>query len=578
MPRRNDIRKILLLGSGPIVIGQACEFDYSGTQGAKALTGLGYDVVLVNSNPATIMTDPELVRRTYVEPLTVQALSAIIERERPDALLPTLGGQTALNLALELNEAGVLSRYGVQLIGAQVDAIRKAEDRKLFKEAMNNCGLNSARSGVAHTVEEAREIVKETGYPVILRPSFTMGGSGGAVVDKPEDLDAKVAWALQQSPNTEVLVEESLIGWKEYELEVIRDSADNFIVVCSIENIDPMGVHTGDSITVAPAMTLTDREYQRLRDAARGVMREIGVETGGSNVQFAIDPKTGRVLVIEMNPRVSRSSALASKATGYPIAKIAAKLAVGFTLDELENDITGTSAAFEPTIDYVIVKWPRFAFEKFPGSDARLGTQMKSVGEAMSIGRTFPEALQKAARSLETGKAGFVSLFDRIDYRELKFSPDAARDLAHDAPPLAKPKATLPPPVGDELWAALEKAVRVPTAERLFYVGDALRHGISTERLNKITGIDPWFLAQLERIVKQEQKIKNAPELDADLLRESKRLGFSDVQLGALRDQPASEIFKLRDELGVRAVFARVDTCAAEFPAKTPYLYSTYET
>src|SRR5882724_2996327 len=435
MPARSDIKKILLIGSGPIVIGQACEFDYSGTQGAKALTELGYDVVLVNSNPATIMTDPELVRRTYVEPLTVQALSAIIERERPDALLPTLGGQTALNLALELNEAGVLSRYGVMLIGAQVDAIRKAEDRKLFKEAMNNCGLNSARSGVAHTVEEAREIVKETGYPVILRPSFTMGGSGGAVVEKPEDLDAKVAWALQQSPNTEVLVEESLIGWKEYELEVIRDKKDNFIVVCSIENIDPMGVHTGDSITVAPAMTLTDREYQRLRDASRAVMHEIGVETGGSNVQFAVNPRDGRVLVIEMNPRVSRSSALASKATGYPIAKIAAKLAVGFTLDELENDITKTSAAFEPTIDYVVVKWPRFAFEKFPGAESRLGTQMKSVGEVMAIGRTFPEALQKAARSLETGKDGLTSLIGKVDYVALAQTPLSKRDLTMNAPP-----------------------------------------------------------------------------------------------------------------------------------------------
>jgi len=578
MPRRNDIRKILLLGSGPIVIGQACEFDYSGTQGAKALTGLGYDVVLVNSNPATIMTDPELVRRTYVEPLTVETVSAIIERERPDALLPTLGGQTALNLALELHDKGVLSKHGVRLIGAQVDAIRKAEDRVLFKDAMTAIGLESPVSAHCENLEQALEVVEKTGYPVILRPSFTMGGSGGAVVENAEELPTKLEWALLQSPTHQVLVEESLIGWKEYELEVIRDAADNFIVICSIENLDPMGVHTGDSITVAPSMTLTDREYQRLRDAARGVMREIGVETGGSNVQFAIDPKTGRVLVIEMNPRVSRSSALASKATGYPIAKIAAKLAVGFTLDELTNDITGTSAAFEPTIDYVIVKWPRFAFEKFPGSDARLGTQMKSVGEAMSIGRTFPEALQKAARSLETGKAGFVSLFDRIDYRNLKFSPDAARDLAHDAPPLAKPKPTLPPPVGDELWAALEKAVRVPTAERLFYVGDALRHGIGTERLNKITGIDPWFLAQLERIVKQEKKIETAPSLDAELLRESKRLGFSDVQIGALRKQTPAEIFKLRDELGVRAVFARVDTCAAEFPAKTPYLYSTYET
>ncbi|RYZ01769.1 MAG: carbamoyl-phosphate synthase large subunit [Myxococcales bacterium] len=578
MPARSDIKKILLIGSGPIVIGQACEFDYSGTQGAKALTELGYDVVLVNSNPATIMTDPELVRRTYVEPLTVQAVSAIIERERPDALLPTLGGQTALNLALELNEAGVLSKYGVQLIGAQVDAIRKAEDRKLFKDAMNNCGLNSARSGVAHTVEEAREIVKETGYPVILRPSFTMGGSGGAVVDKPEELDARVAWALQQSPNTEVLVEESLIGWKEYELEVIRDSKDNFIVVCSIENIDPMGVHTGDSITVAPAMTLTDREYQRLRDAARAVMHEIGVETGGSNVQFAVDPKTGRVIVIEMNPRVSRSSALASKATGYPIAKIAAKLAVGLTLDELTNDITGTSAAFEPTIDYVVTKWPRFAFEKFPGSDPRLGTQMKSVGEAMAIGRTFCESLQKAARSLETGKTGFISLFDRIDYRTLSLEPDTRRDLKHDAPPAPRQRLTLPPPAAqNELIPAIERAISVPTADRLFYVGDAIRSGISLERINALTGIDPWFLAQMNRLVEMEGTIKDAPELSEDLLRDAKRLGFSDPQIATLRGLTQTEVREKRIELGVTPVYSRVDTCSAEFPAKTPYLYSSFE-
>jgi carbamoyl-phosphate synthase large subunit len=578
MPRRNDVNKILLIGSGPIVIGQACEFDYSGTQGAKALVGLGYDVVLVNSNPATIMTDPELVRRTYIEPLTVDTLSAIIERERPDALLPTLGGQTALNLALELHGRGVLSKHGVRLIGAQVDAIRKAEDRQLFKEAMKNCGLECARSGFATSIEEARTIVETTGYPVILRPSYTMGGSGGAVVYRPEDLDAKVAWALLQSPNHQVLVEESLLGWKEYELEVIRDAADNFIVVCSIENVDPMGVHTGDSITVAPAMTLTDREYQRLRDAARAVMHEIGVETGGSNVQFAVDPKTGRVLVIEMNPRVSRSSALASKATGYPIAKVAAKLAVGLTLDELENDITGTSAAFEPTIDYVIVKWPRFAFEKFPGADPRLGTQMKSVGEAMAIGRTFPEALQKAARSLETGKAGLVSLVDRIDYRLLAREPETERDLTRDAPPAAKPRETLPPPAGDEIKTALEKLVPIATADRLFYVADAVRAGISLERLNQLTGIDPWFLAQISRIIETERELAKAPELSPALLRESKRLGFSDAQIGALRSKDAGEIRALRASLGLHAVYGRVDTCAAEFPAKTPYLYSSYET
>jgi len=578
MPRREDISKILLIGSGPIVIGQACEFDYSGTQGAKALTSLGYDVVLVNSNPATIMTDPELVRRTYVEPLTRSALAAIIERERPDALLPTLGGQTALNLALDLHESGVLSRYGVKLIGAQVDAIRKAEDRVLFKEAMKNCGLECPRSGYATNLAEAEEVAAMTGYPLILRPSFTMGGSGGAVVERPEELAPKIAWALFQSPTRQVLVEESVIGWKEFELEVIRDAKDNFIVVCSIENIDPMGVHTGDSVTVAPAMTLTDREYQRLRDAARAVMHEIGVETGGSNVQFAVDPKTGRMLVIEMNPRVSRSSALASKATGYPIAKIAAKLAVGFTLDELENDITGTSAAFEPTIDYVVVKWPRFAFEKFPGADARLGTQMKSVGEAMAIGRTFCEALQKAARSLETGKSGFVSLMDRVDYRLLAREPAKARDLAHDAPPLQKPRETLPPASEDELTRALDRVIGIPTAERLFYVGDALRKGLTPERVFARTAIDPWFVAQFARIVNHEEAIRSAPELSRELLLESKRLGFSDRQVASLRATTEDEVRALRKRLALSAVYGRVDTCAAEFPAKTPYLYSTFET
>jgi len=577
MPRRDDIEKILLIGSGPIVIGQACEFDYSGTQGAKALTGLGYDVVLVNSNPATIMTDPELVRRTYVEPIEVVMLTAIIERERPDALLPTLGGQTALNAAIALHESGVLSKHGVRLIGAQIDAIRKAEDRQLFKEAMDRAGLECPRSRHAGSVAEARDFAELTGYPVILRPSFTMGGSGGGIVRDAAELEAKVAWAIAQSPTRQVLVEESVVGWKEYELEVIRDKNDNFIVVCTIENIDPMGVHTGDSITVAPAMTLTDREYQRLRDAARAVMHEIGVETGGSNVQFAVDPKTGRMLVIEMNPRVSRSSALASKATGYPIAKIAAKLAVGLTLDELENDITGTSAAFEPTIDYVVVKWPRFAFEKFPGSDGRLGTQMKSVGEAMSIGRTFCEALQKAARSLETGKAGLTSLVGIVDYRALLEDPTAARDLVHDAPPMARPRASAPPPA-DELSAFLERVVTQPTADRLFHVADAIRQGISLERLHALTAIDPWFLEQLGRIVAHERAIHQAPELDARLLLESKRLGFSDVQIARLRGLTEGDVREARSARGVHAVYGRVDTCAAEFVARTPYLYSTWET
>ena len=578
MPRRDDLHKILLIGSGPIVIGQACEFDYSGTQGAKALTKLGYDVILVNSNPATIMTDPELVRRTYVEPLDHDTLAAIIERERPDALLPTLGGQTALNLALELHASGVLSKHRVQLIGASVEAIKKAEDRLLFKDAMRKAGLECPRSGYARSTAEAREVVKTTGYPAILRPSFTLGGAGGAVVDNESELDTKVAWALSESPVHEVLVEESVLGYKEYELEVIRDRADNFIVVCTIENIDPMGVHTGDSITVAPAMTLTDREFQRLRDAARAVMHEIGVETGGSNVQFAVCPKTGRVLVIEMNPRVSRSSALASKATGYPIAKIAAQLAVGFTLDELKNDITGTSAAFEPTIDYVVVKWPRFAFEKFPGSDRRLGTQMKSVGEVMSIGRSFPEALQKAARSLETGREGLVSLLDRIEYRMLDFVPPAQRDLVHDAPPMTLPVPPLPPAKPADLIEAVRAVVGIGTADRLFYVADAIRLGVTPAELFQRTAIDPWFLAQLQRIIDHERRLADAGQLDVELLRESKQLGFSDRQIAKLRNVREPEVRNQRLALGVRAVFGRVDTCAAEFVAMTPYLYSTYET
>src|SRR6202789_3983057 len=457
MPRRTDLQRILLIGAGPIVIGQACEFDYSGTQGAKSLREEGYDVVLVNSNPATIMTDPELAARTYVEPLDWRTLAVIIERERPQALLPTLGGQTALNLAMKLREEGVLERYGVEMLGARPESIAKAEDRALFKTAMEKIGLTCPRAGVVHSVAEAWAVVRSTGFPAILRPSFTMGGSGGGIAYSEKEFDAKVSWALAQSPTHEVLIEESVLGWKEFELEVMRDRADNFIVVCSIENIDPMGVHTGDSITVAPAMTLTDREYQRLRDAASAVMTEIGVETGGANVQFAVDPKSGRFHVIEMNPRVSRSSALASKATGYPIAKIAAKLAVGYTLDELKNDITRTSAAFEPVIDYVVVKWPRFAFEKFPGADETLGTQMKSVGESMSIGRSFCEALQKAARSLETGKDGLVSLFGRVDYRVLA-EPKRKRDLSMDAPEFETPK-TLPPATDDETRRALEKLV-----------------------------------------------------------------------------------------------------------------------
>src|SRR5579859_844889 len=490
MPRRTDLDRILLIGAGPIVIGQACEFDYSGTQGAKSLREEGYDVVLVNSNPATIMTDPELAVRTYVEPLDWRTVAAIIERERPQALLPTLGGQTGLNLAMKLRAEGVLERFGVEMLGARPDSIAKAEDRALFKAAMEKIGLTCPRSGVAHSIEDAWAVVRETGFPAILRPSFTLGGSGGGIAYSEKELEEKVRWALDQSPTGEVLIEESVLGWKEFELEVMRDRADNFIVVCSIENIDPMGVHTGDSITVAPAMTLTDKEYQRLRDAARAVMTEIGVETGGANVQFSVDPKTGKFHVIEMNPRVSRSSALASKATGYPIAKIAAKLAIGYTLDELKNDITQTSAAFEPVIDYVVVKWPRFAFEKFPGADATLGTQMKSVGEVMSIGRTFCEALQKAARSLETAKDGLVSLIGRVDYRALT-QPKKVRDLGLDPFEMELP-AHLPPASDLEVRAALTKLVAIPTADRLFYLADAMRVGFTDEELFALTSIDPW--------------------------------------------------------------------------------------
>jgi carbamoyl-phosphate synthase large subunit len=575
VPRRSDLQRILLVGAGPIVIGQACEFDYSGTQGAKALREEGFDVILVNSNPATIMTDPELAARTYVEPLEWRTLSAIIERERPHAILPTLGGQTGLNLAMRLREEGVLERFNVEMLGARPDAIAKAEDRALFKAAMEKIGLACPRAGVAHSVEDAWAVVRETGFPAILRPSFTLGGSGGGIAYSEKELVEKVTWALTQSPTHEVLIEESVLGWKEFELEVMRDRADNFIVVCSIENLDPMGVHTGDSITVAPAMTLTDREYQRLRDAARAVMTEIGVETGGANVQFAVDPKTGRVLVIEMNPRVSRSSALASKATGYPIAKIAAKLAVGYTLDELKNDITRTSAAFEPVIDYVVVKWPRFAFEKFPGADTTLGTQMKSVGEVMSIGRTFAEALQKAARSLETGRDGLVTLSDRVDYRVLA-QPTRQRDLGMEAPDVEVP-ATLPPPTPEETRSALEKLVIKPSADRLFYVADAMRAGFSDEELTAKTAIDPWFLAHLRRIIDTERLLAQGG-LGPRLLHTAKRLGFSDRQIAALVGRSEDEVRAARLAEGTRAVYARVDTCAAEFVAHTPYLYSTYET
>jgi len=584
MPRRDDLNKILLVGSGPIVIGQACEFDYSGTQGAKALRDEGYEVILVNSNPATIMTDPGMADRTYVEPLDPRTLRAIIERDKPDALLPTLGGQTALNLALELHEDGTLADCGVELIGAQPESITKAESRRQFKEAMAKIGLETPRSGYAHSVEEAREIVETgpdgqggTGYPAIVRASYTLGGTGAGIADTAEDLEATVSWALRMSPRGRVLVEESLLGWKEFELEVMRDRADNFIVICTIENIDPMGVHTGDSVTVAPSMTLTDREYQVLRDAARAVIVEIGVETGGANVQFAIHAETGRMLVIEMNPRVSRSSALASKATGYPIAKISAQLAVGYTLDELRNDITGTSAAFEPTIDYVVVKWPRFSFEKFPGVDSTLGTQMKSVGEVMSIGRTFCESLEKAACSLETGHVGLGSLRHRVDYRTFIEDPNKARDMLMDGPREPSTRPSKPPQSNDELQHTLRELVKKPLGERLFFVADALRAGISVDELYELTAIDRWFLCQIERITTLESELVEGDALSPPRLREAKRMGLSDDRIARLAGVDAASVAAARAEQGLAPTFRNVDTCAAEFEAQTPYMYSTYD-
>ncbi len=536
----------MVIGSGPIVIGQACEFDYSGTQACKALREEGYRVVLLNSNPATIMTDPETADRTYIEPMTVPSVEQIIAAERPDALLPTIGGQTALNLAIDLAEAGVLERYGVQLIGANLEAINKAEDRQLFRAAMERIGLKMPASGIATSVAEAREILKDTGLPSIIRPSFTMGGSGGGVCESDEDFDRMTKWALDQSPSNQILVEQSVIGWKEYELEVMRDCADNVVVICSIENFDPMGVHTGDSITVAPAQTLTDREYQEMRDAAAAIMREIGVETGGSNVQFGVNPEDGALIVIEMNPRVSRSSALASKATGFPIAKIAAKLAVGYTLDEIRNDITKeTPASFEPTIDYVVTKIPRFTFEKFPLADSELTTQMKSVGEVMAIGRTFKESFQKAIRSLEIGHVGF------------------------DPPDLAPGEAGTA-----QLWAQID----TPRPGRPWAIVEAFRRGISVEEIYDRTKIDPWFLRNLEEIAIAEGRLMAASPEERDLwLRPAKQLGFSDARLGALWGLREADVRAARKRLGIRPVYKRVDTCAAEFEAHTPYLYSTYE-
>jgi carbamoyl-phosphate synthase large subunit len=547
MPRRTDLKRVLIIGSGPIVIGQACEFDYSGSQACKALRAEGLEVILVNSNPATIMTDPELADRTYVEPLTPEILADIIERERPDALLPTVGGQTALNLAMDLAAAGTLDKYNVELIGASVHAIKVAEDRQLFKDAMREIGLDVPQSGVARSLPEAVELARTLGFPLVIRPSFTMGGVGGGIAYNIEEFRDLAERGIELSPVHEILVEESVIGWKEFELEVMRDCADNFVVICSIENIDPMGVHTGDSITVAPILTLSDKEYQRMRDAARRIIRRVGVETGGSNIQFAVNPKNGRMTVIEMNPRVSRSSALASKATGFPIAKIAAKLALGYHLDEIKNDITRlTPASFEPTIDYVVVKIPRWNFEKFPQADRTLTTQMKSVGEAMAIGRTFKEAFMKGARSLELGRAG------------LMFAPTT---------------------VDDEDDAALRKRLAIATDRRMWDLFRAIGRRWSLEQLHEITKIDPWFLRQFIEIaaMRQSAKVKGLDGIDATEMRRLKRAGFGDQELALAVDTTEAAVRERRESHGLKPVYKRVDTCAAEFESFTPYLYSSYE-
>jgi carbamoyl-phosphate synthase large subunit len=547
MPRRQDLQKILLLGSGPIVIGQACEFDYSGTQACKALREEGYEVILVNSNPATIMTDPDTADRTYIEPLTPELVAKVIEKERPDALLPTMGGQTALNLAVSLAKGGILEKYGVELIGAKLEAIEKAEDRLLFKQAMEKIGVGVCPSGIANTLAEAKAIATEIGtYPLIIRPAFTLGGTGGGIAYNQEEFEEISQSGLEASPVDQILIEKSLLGWKEYELEVMRDLADNVVIICSIENLDPMGIHTGDSITVAPAQTLTDKEYQRLRDASIKIIREIGVETGGSNIQFAVNPENGAVIVIEMNPRVSRSSALASKATGFPIAKFAAKLAVGYTLNEIPNDITKkTPASFEPTIDYVVTKIPRFAFEKFPGSQPVLTTQMKSVGEAMAIGRTFCESFQKALRSLETGRAGWGC------------------DLNEKIPSLEQVRASL----------------RTPNPERIFSVRHAMLLGVSNPEIYELTGIDPWFLDKMTDILEMEKLIKETSleKIDRPKMWEIKRYGFSDRQIAFATKTTEDEVRAYRQKMGVKPAYKLVDTCAAEFEALTPYYYSTYE-
>lgn len=544
MPKRTDIKSIMILGAGPIVIGQACEFDYSGAQACKALREEGYRVILVNSNPATIMTDPDTADATYIEPLNVKVVERIIAREKPDAILPTMGGQTALNLAMELDEKGILKKYDVELIGASPEAIDKAEDRQRFKEAMTRIGLESARSGIAYNMSEALAVQQRVGFPAVIRPSFTLGGSGGGIAYNMQEFVEICERGLALSPTHELLIEESLLGWKEYEMEVVRDKADNCIIVCSIENFDPMGIHTGDSITVAPAQTLTDREYQIMRDASIAVLREIGVDTGGSNVQFAVNPKNGRLIVIEMNPRVSRSSALASKATGFPIAKVAAKLAVGYTLDELKNDITGgaTPASFEPTIDYVVTKVPRFAFEKFPQADDRLTTQMKSVGEVMAIGSSFQESLQKALRGLETGKDGLTPL--STDREEI------IHEISEAGP------------------------------ERIFYVADAMRLGLTNDEIHEMTSIDPWFLAQMRELIDIEKRVEgvNLADISREDLFFLKQKGFSDKRLAKLTGCHEDDVRNRRHALNIRPVYKRVDTCAAEFETKTAYMYSTYQT
>ena len=551
MPKQTDIKKILLIGSGPIVIGQACEFDYSGTQACKALREEGFYIILLNSNPATIMTDPEIADRTYIEPITPEIVKKIIEKEKPDAILPTMGGQTALNIALKVAEDGLLEKHGVRLIGANEKTIKKAEDRNLFKEAMWNIGLNVPKSSYIKSRDEAQSVVKDIGYPAVIRPSFTLGGAGGNIAFNQKEFENFVDWALDTSPVNQVLIEESVLGWKEYELEVMRDQKDNVVIVCSIENFDPMGVHTGDSITVAPAQTLTDKEYQLMRDASIRIIREIGVETGGSNIQFAVNPENGYMTVIEMNPRVSRSSALASKATGFPIAKIAAKLAVGYTLDEIQNDITRkTPASFEPTIDYCVVKFPRFNFEKFPGADQTLTSQMKSVGEAMSIGRTFKEALQKSIRSLEIDSYGFESRFSENQV-----------------------------PQNKKLEIIKEK-LTVPNWERVWAIADAFRTGVSIEEIFDLTKINEWFLYNLKEIVDFEERIKNKGKKklpEKSILARAKELGFSDMRLGKLLELDEKSIRKERQLRGINVTFKNVDTCGAEFEAYTPYLYSTYE-